>query len=91
IARDVYHPPFAPCHEGHLQLDALEKELIVCIDSIQPECLLREHDVQTFQENGIAILVHVVEHFSYHVGQITYFVKARKNIDTAYYGGLDLG
>ena len=73
------------------QLDELEKELTACIGSIPEDKLLVTHEVQGFKENGIAILVHVVEHFSYHVGQITYFVKARKNIDTAYYGGLDLG
>ena len=72
------------------QLDALEEELTACITSIPQGKLLETHDVQGFKENGIAILVHVVEHFSYHVGQITYFVKAKKNIDTAYYGGLDL-
>ena len=30
-------------------------------------------------------------HYSYHVGQITYFTKVRKNTDLKYYGELDLG
>ena len=47
--------------------------------------LLKKYPVQVFEESGISILVHVVEHFSYHVGQITYYVKWRKNIDTNYY------
>jgi len=38
----------------------------------------------------VSILVHVVEHFSYHVGQITYYVKSRKGIDLKYYSGIDL-
>ena len=46
--------------------------------------------VQGYEENGIAILIHITEHFSYHVGQITYFVKARKNLDVGYYAGQDL-
>ncbi len=29
-------------------------------------------------------MVHVVEHFSYHVGQITYAVKSTKGIDLQY-------
>ena len=34
--------------------------------------------------------VHVVEHFSYHVGQITYIAKSRKAVDLGYYAGVDL-
>lgn len=52
--------------------------------------LLKKYQVQAFEDTGIGILIHVVEHFSYHVGQITYFVKSRKGIDLAYYSGLDL-
>jgi hypothetical protein len=36
------------------------------------------------------ILIHVTEHFSYHVGQITYAVKSRKAVDMGYYAGVDL-
>lgn len=46
--------------------------------------------VQGFRENGTSTLVHVIEHFSYHVGQITYYTKFVTDKDTAYYGGLDL-
>jgi len=52
---------------------------------VQPEDLLAIHQVQVYQESGLSILVHVTEHFSYHVGQITYFVKAKKNLATGYY------
>ena len=38
----------------------------------------------------MAILIHVTEHFSYHTGQITYYVKASKNVDMNYYEGIDL-
>jgi hypothetical protein len=48
------------------------------------------YDVQGFCKTGVSILVHVVEHSSYHVGQITYYVKSRKGIDLKYYGGTDL-
>ena len=60
------------------------------IDEITPEMLLKEYEVQGFQENGTSILVHVTEHFSYHVGQITYLTKFLNNVDTNYYGDLDL-
>jgi len=52
--------------------------------------LLSIHTVQGYKESGISIVMHVVEHFSYHVGQATYIVKSVKNIDTAYYSGEDL-
>jgi len=55
------------------------------LDKISPEDLLAIHEVQVYQETGLSILVHVSEHFSYHVGQITYYVKAKKDLDTGYY------
>ncbi len=73
------------------ELNILERELQKALDQIQPQHLLKQYEVQIFKENGISILVHVVEHFSYHVGQVTYIVKSLKNIDTKYYGGHDLG
>lgn len=46
--------------------------------------------VQGFQESGTAIILHVVEHFSYHVGQITLHTKLLLDVDTGYYAGQDL-
>lgn len=60
------------------------------LSELRVEDVLQTYSVQGFEENGISILVHVTEHFSYHVGQMTYFVKAHKNLDVAYYAGLDL-
>jgi len=60
------------------------------LGNISEEKVLRDYQVQGFHENGVSILVHVTEHFSYHVGQITYFVKAHKNLDVGYYKGQDL-
>lgn len=54
------------------------------------DALLGRHRTQGFEETGVGILVHVTEHFSYHVGQITYAIKSRKAVDMAYYGGVDL-
>ncbi|MEL6941518.1 MAG: DinB family protein [Bacteroidota bacterium] len=60
------------------------------LDKVSTEDLLAMHQVQGFQESGIAILVHVTEHYSYHVGQMTYFVKAIKDMDIGYYANVDL-
>ena len=60
------------------------------IEGLSEAELVRPRKVQDFEVNGVGVLLHVVEHFSYHLGQITYFVKTRKNIDTGYYAGVDL-
>ena len=52
--------------------------------------LERTWNVQGFTETGVAIVLHVVEHFSYHVGQITLHTKLLLDIDTGYYTGQDL-
>jgi uncharacterized damage-inducible protein DinB len=60
------------------------------IDRLDSAMLLRTYRVQGFVESGLSILVHVVEHFSYHTGQIAYIVKSRKNVDLGFYRGKDL-
>ena len=60
------------------------------LDRLDPSDLLRPRAVQGFTESGLSILVHVVEHFSYHVGQITYIVKSTQDVDVGYYAGQDL-
>ncbi len=82
---------------GPLPKDSL-KEMVIelmqksadILDDCTPEDLLCIYRVQGFEENGVGILIHVTEHFSYHVGQITYFVKAHKSMDVGYYEGMDL-
>lgn len=81
-----------PLPTQHLldELDHLERALIPVLETITAEDLTKSYSVQGFSETGIAILIHVVEHFSYHVGQVSYFVKAHKDLDLGYYAGLDL-
>ncbi len=60
------------------------------INSLSTGQLETFYPVQGFRESGIAILIHITEHFSYHVGQMTYYVKAKKDLDVGYYAGQDL-
>jgi uncharacterized damage-inducible protein DinB len=60
------------------------------IDAIDAGALLQPRVVQGFDYDGLGILIHVVEHFSYHTGQIAYAVKARKGIDLGFYRGVNL-
>lgn len=79
-----------PATELGQQLDALMREMEVVLDRLTPADLVATYRVQGYDETGVAILMHVTEHFSYHTGQITYFVKTRQNVDMQYYGGQDL-
>lgn len=74
-------------------LDRLERtmaEARAVIDRVDPATLLEPRRVQGFVESGLSILVHVVEHFSYHTGQIAYIVKSRRNVDLGFYRGKNL-
>lgn len=71
-------------------LEQTESDVRRVLDSVDPTTLLDKRPVQIYQESGLSILVHVVEHFSYHTGQITYAVKSRKGVDMGYYAGQKL-
>jgi len=58
--------------------------------SVTIEQLLRERDVQGFRMSGIGIVMHAVEHYSYHTGQIAFWVKHLRNNDLGFYAGKDL-
>ena len=48
------------------------------------------HSVQGFELSGVGIIIHVVEHYSYHTCQISFFTKQLVDQDLGYYAGLDL-
>ncbi len=52
--------------------------------------LAKTYSVQGFELSGVGIIIHVTEHYSYHVGQIAFWVKQLKNKDLAFYGGINL-
>lgn len=54
------------------------------------EKLLHKREVQGFSYSGIGIIIHVVEHFSYHTGQIAFWVKQLKNKDLEFHKDVDL-
>jgi uncharacterized damage-inducible protein DinB len=81
-----------PLPTAHLLelLDELERDFAKTLKELTPDALTKSYEVQGFQETGTGILLHVAEHFSYHVGQITYFVKMKKDLDIGYYEEEDL-
>ena len=74
-------------------LELLEKTMNMVrlvLENLDPDSLLEKRVIQGDEVSGLKTLVHVVEHFSYHLGQVTYSVKSRKNVDLAYYSGENL-
>lgn len=52
--------------------------------------LIQVRSVQGYSFSGIGIIIHVVEHFSYHTGQISFWVKQITNKQLGFYDGVDL-
>lgn len=89
-AREFSEPGPLPAADLLARLDRLMADVDQALDRLDPASLLEIRRVQGFEESGLSILVHVIEHFSYHVGQMTYYVKSKKAIDLGYYAGMDL-
>ncbi len=81
---------------GYTAAELLEKmktvteECIKIINGLGEKQLLARYEVQGYQLSGIAVLIHVTEHYSYHTGQIVFLTKSLKDIDTGFYKGKNL-
>ena len=58
--------------------------------SVSMQCMLAHKQVQGFDFSGIGNMVHVVEHFSYHTGQIAFWVKLLQDEALGFYDGHNL-
>ena len=63
----------------------LKNEIMQMLDSISEQQLVQDYQVQVFKEKGIAIMIHVIEHFSYHTGQIALLTKLMDDKDLEFY------
>lgn len=61
--------------ELNKRLLELKSEMLPLIDSLTEIDLIKNYKVQVYNEKGVNILVHVIEHFSYHTGQIALLTK----------------
>lgn len=84
--------PASRCSTQELleKMTNVQRDVTKVIDGLDERKLLKEYKVQGFQETGTSIVIHVVEHFSYHVGQIAQYTKLLKDEDLGFYAGLDL-
>lgn len=82
--------------EGLGKTELLEKlkktvaEALETIRSADDEEMMRVRMVQGFEMSGIGIAVHVCEHYSYHTGQVAFWVKLLKDKDLGFYANIDL-
>jgi uncharacterized damage-inducible protein DinB len=72
------------------RLNRLEKEIQETIIPLNEDRLIKSYNVQCYKESGISIIIHAIEHFSYHVGQITLQTKLFIDEDLSYYSGQNL-
>lgn len=71
-------------------LDSTIERAANIIKNINEKTLLTKKSVQGFNLSGIGIIIHVVEHYSYHTGQIAYITKLMKNKQLGFYANIDL-
>ncbi|WP_200975307.1 DinB family protein [Echinicola sp. 20G] len=60
------------------------------IDKLDQEGMETKYSVQGFSYTGVGNIIHAVEHFSYHTGQIAFWTKILRQRDLGFYAGMDL-
>lgn len=72
------------------KLSNVVNQSVAIISDTSDSEMLRNRQVQAYQLSGMGIIIHVVEHFSYHTGQIAFRTKQLRNKDLGFYSGIDL-
>jgi uncharacterized damage-inducible protein DinB len=72
------------------RLKAVINKVEEVVLNLDETALQKEYTIQGTTYTGIGDLLHVLEHFSYHAGQITSAVKILQNVDVGYYEDEDL-
>ena len=68
------------------RLRSTVEEACAVIAALDEGDLLRRHDIQVFENvSAFAAILHVVEHFSWHAGQIAWIAKMKSGKDLRYY------
>ncbi|MGX1930296.1 DinB family protein [Flagellimonas sp. 2504JD4-2] len=76
--------------ELFLKLEETVEKAKASFTNTSEEELIRKREVQGFEFSGIGNIIHVVEHFSYHTGQIALWTKILNNADLGFYDGINL-
>ena len=75
----------APCDELMYRLEETIEEAIEVLEKLQPQAFLNQHSIQVYEVTGVHAILHVLQHFAYHTGQIIYMTRMTKNIDLKFY------
>jgi uncharacterized damage-inducible protein DinB len=73
-----------------IKLRIIVRQVQNVIEMSSTESLLMVRSIQGFELSGLGAVLHAVEHFSYHTGQIAFWIKYLKNQDLGFYEGFDL-
>ena len=71
-------------------LDKTSQEMWEIVRHLKPEKQMEQHFIQSFKMTSLDAMIHVIEHFTYHTGQIVYQTKSLNNIDMGFYKGINL-
>jgi len=66
-------------------IQAVVDDVDTILRNLQQSQLLVRYPIQTYQASGLQAIYHVVEHFSYHLGQILYIYKLQTANDPGFY------
>jgi uncharacterized damage-inducible protein DinB len=72
-------------------MEELRMEVEELLVRLPIDDLIQKREVQVFEESGFSVFIHVIEHFSYHTGQIAYITKMLKDEQLNFYGEMNLG
>jgi len=61
------------------------EEVVAVLKGFAANQLLVRYPIQTYQTSALQAIYHVVEHFSYHLGQILYIYKLQTATDPGFY------
>lgn len=71
-------------------IESTLEEAETVLEKLSEDALAADVIIQGMQHTGYSAVIHAVEHFSYHLGQITFWTKYKKQVDVGYYRGVDL-
>ena len=72
------------------KLKSVIEQAVSIMRQLTPNQLLQKRSVQGRDLTAIGIIIHVVEHYSYHTGQIIFWTKLMKDKDLGFYSSVDL-
>ena len=85
--RDAEFAARGPVSKGELisRIRSAVEDVDKVLETLPDERLLGRYPIQTYSTSCLQAIYHVVEHFSYHLGQILYIYKLRTGVDPGFY------